>query len=803
MLLFCVTVASAQRVDSVKNPLSQKVSVWLHKHVKEQTYLHFDKPYYATGDTVYFKAYVTSGERHYLSDVSNVLNVELIGIDNKIQQAIKLHLANGLAWGDLTLPDTLAPGNYRIRAYTRWMLNDGNLFEQTIPVGSVHTQTTPEHSTAKTIKASPDLQFFPEGGQLVAGVPVKIAFKAVGANGLGLGVTGSIADNSGRITAEIKSSHLGMGYFSFVPGVGKSYKANVAFADGSKGVVNLPAPLDEGISLAVNNDSLPKADVKILANTTYYQRNKGKDYTLLIYSGGSVTTVPVKLDSAAISLTVLKRHLHTGVATITLFSANNEPLCERLIFVQNFDQLSLNLSADKNSYATREKVSIKLNAKTRADSAALAHFSVSVTDESKVEVGPDNENTILTNLLLTADLKGTVEQPAYYFANNDAERLKALDLVMLTHGYRRFEWQQVLDNQDEPLAYQPEKGLDITGRARNLLGASLVKGNIALINPLSNELFTTTADDKGNFAFKGLQFWDSTRFVLQASNTKGKNSTQLTYHGDTPAPVTIVTQPTTENGNAVVPAAYLANNEKQQEQLSMLGLGKGTLLKEVKVKAKKRQDNYVTQSLAGAGNADQVIHSKDIGYGPFLSLSLLGKLRGIGFANPDQPEGGIPMNLGGRMLVVVDGAYLTPSPGNPAGINSIPASNVETIEVLRFGSAAIYGMAGANGVMIITTKRGGANKPEDIISKGILPITVIGYHKIRQFYSPKYEGSVTYNHPDLRSTIYWQPELTTDKQGNASFDFYNADGKGSYRIVIEGVDENGHLGRTVYHYSVL
>jgi len=794
LFIYCLSVYG-------QSPVVLKLKNYTSNHASEKAYLHFDKPYYATGDTIYFKAYVTLGEKHQLSDLSGVLHIDLINPGNKIEQGIKLPLANGVAWGDFVLTDTLAPGNYHIRAYTRWMLNDGNLFEQNIPIGSVHTKNIPENSTAKALIGKPDLQFFPESGQLIAGLPAKVAFKAIGINGLGVGAKGSVTDNSGKVICQLESSHWGMGSFNFIPENGKFYKASIIFADGSKNNIDLPAPVRKGITLSVNNDSVPKAGVKILSNTAYYAENKGKDYTLLIYSGGSATTVPIKLDSSVISLDILKRHLHTGIATITLFSPANEPVCERLIFVQNYDKLNLNLSANKDSYATREKVSIKLNAKTRADSASLGHFSISVIDESKVDINEDKENTILSDLLLTSDLKGTVEQPNYYFANITDQKLKELDLVMLTHGYRRFEWEQVLNNKDQSLAYQPEKSLEITGQAKNLLGASLPKANVSLLPTQSKQLFSTKADDKGYFAFHDMTFWDSTRFVLQATNAKGKKYTKLVYNSDKPVSFTQVIQQTNENVNTVIPPAYLANNERQQEELNKVGFGKGRILKEVKIKGFKPDDQYETQSFAGAGHADQVLHSKDIGYGSSLAVTLTGKLHGVGFTNvgnPGRPQ--MPFlrgPLGGAMLVIVDGAEL---PGSDVSI--LNPNDVETVEVLKYANAAIYGIQGGNGVLIITTKRGAGTTAKDIASTGILPITAQGYQKVREFYSPKYESGITYNHPDLRSTIYWKPELVTDKYGNASFDFYNADGIGAYRVVIEGIDEKGNIGRQVYRYKV-
>ncbi|HUZ59314.1 MAG TPA: TonB-dependent receptor plug domain-containing protein, partial [Hanamia sp.] len=163
-------------------------------------------------------------------------------------------------------------------------------------------------------------------------------------------------------------------------------------------------------------------------------------------------------------------------------------------------------------------------------------------------------------------------------------------------------------------------------------------------------------------------------------------------------------------------------------------------------------------------------------------------------------------NMARPMIVVIDGIEMNrmSSSGQPLPVNvdEIPSSQVETIEVLRSGSAGIYGLGSGNGVLIITTKEGGED-PEDIVSVGILPIAPMGFYKAREFYSPKYDHTnENSNQPDLRSTIYWNPEIKTGKDGNASFDYYNADGTGTYKVTIEGIDDNGNIGRLVYRYKV-
>lgn len=750
-------------------------------HLIEKTYLHFDKPYYAAGDTMYFKAYVTAGEQHALSGISGILHVDLIGATGKIERSIKLQLNGGTGWGDFALADSLPPGNYRVRAYTRWMRNEGNYFEKVIAMASVHTEKVFEHAV-KNAKAEtrPDIQFMPEGGSLVYGIASKIAFKALGTNGLGIGVKGIVMDNMNQEVCTFESSHLGMGYFNLKPEQGKSYRARLTYASGGRDMIDLPLPVSSGITLSVNNDSLPKASVTLRANKSYFNLNKGKDYTLLIYSGGLATTVALKLDSARIGLEILKRRMHTGVATLTLFSSTNEPIAERLLFIQNYDQLNLNISADKADYAVRGKVNIQLSARNRADSAVVGHFSVAVTDESKVPSNEHSETTILSSLLLTADLTGTIEQPNYYFTDNKPEKLKELDLVMLTHGYRHFTWKQVFENYNQPVAWQPERSLQISGTARSLFGKPLPNAAVALISFEPRSLSNTTTNDKGQFQFDNLLFSDTINFVLQATTAKGGRYTKLTYRKDEPLTSAIPDFLPHTGIDTIIPLGYLENNDKQQEQLNKSNLGNGRILNEVKIEARK-SDDFIANPRYGFH--DRLITGNQIGYGGMLSTKLLFLIHRPGY-------------LTKAPLIVIDGVEMPLD----FDINMINTGSIKSLEVFFNVMGKDMNGRGYQSVYAFTTNY--SSQATDIASTGTLPIKVAGYYKAREFYSPKYEQNAKSNRYDLRSTIYWQPELTTDKAGNATFHYYNADGKGTYRVVVEGIDEKGNLGRQVYRYKV-
>ena len=442
-----------------------------------------------------------------------------------------------------------------------------------------------------------------------------------------------------------------------------------------------------------------------------------------------------------------------------------------------------------------------MNAKDPTDSSVRGHFSVSVTDENKAPADENNEHTILSNLLLTSELKGYVEQPNYYFKDTGENGRDNLDALMLTQGYRLFEWKQVMDTNYAPLAYQPEKALNISGKVTNLLGKPLDNATVSLIPFNGSTILTSVSDKDGIFHFLNIAFTDTTHIALSAVNSKGKNSSIITYFNDkTGSAVSKATHQVLPVVSDSIMSVYLKNAEDFREANIKYDNGTAVVLKEVKIKGKNQADQYRTQSLATAGNADQVMHAEEIErIGGQLSTSLNGRLRGIIFNN------GFPFLAGalqtGPMVVVIDGAEV----GNgkvPFNINNIPVSMVKTIEVLKNASASIYGMEGGNGVLLITTKKGD-EMAENIASVGVLSIAPIGFYQARKFYSPKYDyTNINAERPDLRSTIYWNPEIKTGKDGNASFDYFNADGTGTYKIIIEGIDNNGNIGRLVYRYKV-
>lgn len=654
----------------------------------------------------------------------------------------------------------------------------------------------------KKATGAKDVQFFPEGGELINGIRSRVAFKAINVDGLGVDIKGNVVDNTGAEVAVFQSKHLGMGVFPLVPEDGKSYKANVTFADGSKATYNMQRSLPSGINLAVYNTDPQNVTIKISSNPAYFEANKNKTYYLVAQMGGVVYfAAQTTLQTAAYSAAIPKSKFPSGLVQFTLFSKYGSPISERLTFVQRNDALSITMGTDKKIYNVRQNVKVTVGAKNIL-TPTQGNFSVSVVDETKTPYDENNETTILSNMLLTSDLKGYVEKPNYYFMAKNTEAAADLDILTLTQGYRRISYSNILNNKVPPLYLLPEQqGIEITGMLRNNTGLPIGKGNLRLSIPGKQTLETIT-DMSGNFKFDKLSFRDSLQLTLNARGNGGRNL-MITVNGETVQP---------PNPNAYAPDAvtnidssfqtYLANSKKRYDNLRIL---KEVVITATVTNRHPHQDYPALSALPM--EADQSIGKERIA----SCASLLSCLPSIAL--------GITANEGQLYLtrfyntaqkapiqIFVDG-----KPVDANYLNGIGGKDVEAIEVFnKDGLSGINNLYGTMGVMSITRKKVASTKISFSQLQDMLPppniVTFMpfGFANTREFYSPKYlvAKPMTSNN-DLRTTVYWNPKVVTDKvTGLATFDFYNADGRGTYKATIEGIDADGNIGRQVIRYTV-
>jgi hypothetical protein len=380
---------------------------------------------------------------------------------------------------------------------------------------------------------------------------------------------------------------------------------------------------------------------------------------------------------------------------------------------------------------------------------------------------------------------------------------------MLTQGYRRFEWKQILNDQNTLVAYQPQTMLELSGSLKTPSGKPIANGKINLAATREGLFVDTVSDSNGNFKFKGLDLPDTAKMLLNARTAKNeKNVTIIVKNSDyAPALASIKTE------NVILlpdEQALMAKNYSTYGQIVKNdSLKNARLLKEVKIQAKridKGPDLSSSANLNGPGNADQVIMGGELNCG-VLSDCLIGKIHNATLENGkfytfrSQNDINYP---GGKavkpaMILIVDGAIMDGSE-----IDGINTEDVYSIEVLESNTyLAIYGSNAPGGALVITLKRGGESTHDDKSTSGLIILPFNGFYKVKEFYSPKYADPKKETEvDDLRNTIYWNPDVITDKDGKASFEYFNDDTRGTYRVVIEGIDESGNLGRAVYRYKV-
>jgi TonB-dependent SusC/RagA subfamily outer membrane receptor len=816
---------NAAPVDSVLfNLINNKIEAYSATHKIEKAYLHFDKPYYAAGDTIYFKGYVTNA-RHQPSDINRILTIEVIKPSGDILATLKLQLTDGMSAGDFAIPDSLNGGTYRIRAYTNIMQSAGEefLFDQNLRIVNasdkpasnkvLHNKSNKGDVSATQTKASGkiDVQFFPEGGNLVDGVSSKIAFKAIAPNGLGIGIHGVITDESGNKVAAFNSQHLGMGVITFKPVANKKYTSNITY-NGGMAAFDLPKAVDAGYALAMDNSDPDYLKVNINSG----QQNHENVATLVGQCRGTVCFYTTgKLVNHSFSTMISKDVLPEGIVQFTLFSSNGEPMNERLVFVRHRGEFSLKLSTDKSVYHARDKVRANLLV-TDNNAPASGSFSVAVTNLDQVPVNENNESSILSNLLLTSDIKGYVEQPGYYFNDKNEKAASDLDVLMQTQGYRRFAWRQILNDKSVPESYQPEKLSIVSGTINTAGGKPIPHARISMTS-ISKGFFNldTIADEHGKFTFEHFPIIDSMRYIIQASDKEARKKSfiAIDQHKYQKINEPTIASDSAAKENAQMLAFTNFSNTFHQQQIKQ-GIGShGIALKGITVKA-KAEKKYLknSENLNGPGNANDVVTADQLPpAAPTFKDAIIGHLHGIQYVNGNFYYGMFPslvildgIEIHGNLNIVMGNFKFTSGPSHADIMNSIPISQIASVEIITDASlAAIYGVRGAGGVIIVTTKRWNDVKPDGSVRTNFAYFSPVDFYKARTFYSPKYDSPKTNaQFPDLRTTIYWNPFVNTDETGKARFEFFNADTKGTYRVVIEGMDNEGHLGREAYNYKV-
>lgn len=827
---------------------------------KEKLYLHLDKPFYGAGEKIWFKGYLVNATTHQDNSQSNFIITELINRSDSIVERKKIRRDSLGFHNAFTLPATLPAGDYYLRGYSNWMLNEdpdfffsrnikiGNSIDNTIVSSIEYQQEDDTHYTAKikftsnvqavfentTIKylylengkiknkgkkktdengwisislpdlKSPaarrievefddpqyiykrtfhlpvftndfDVKFFPEGGALLSIPHQNVAFKAQGADGFSKEVEGFLFNSKGDTLTNFRSEHNGMGIFTMNPVDNETYYVTARTNDSITKRFDLPAIEPKGISIAMSHY---KQEIRYEIQKTEATEWPQKLFLLAHTRGKLAILQPINPKR---TFGKMNDSLFTeGITHFMLIDEQGNALSERLIFVPDHKPNQWQITADQPTYGKREKVSLQIAAKDNEGNPVEGTFSVSITDRKSIQ--PDSlADNILSNLLLTSDLKGYVEDPAYYFLNQDARTLRSIDYLMMTHGWRRHKMENVLRTPSLNFTNYIEKGQTISGRIMGFFGANVKKGPICVLAPKYNIIATTETDEKGQFIVN-TSFRDSTTFLVQARTKKGFAGVDILM--DPPQYPVATHKAPYLNGAATFMEDYLMNT---RDQYYMEGGMRVYNLKEVTVTAKRERPSSKSIYTGGI-NTYTVEEDRLQGYGQ-TAFDAASRLPSVTITNGSEIH--IRNNSEPAIIVIDDIVYEDASDI----LKDIQVSDMSSISLLRGADAVILGPRASGGAVVITLK-----DPRNLPARpaqGIITYTPLGYSESVEFYHPTYETPEKKNaqRSDFRSTVYWNPELRLDAEGKATIEYYTPDSTAPEDIIIEGVDKNGKVCR--------
>lgn len=794
LLACCLNYSSkAQKIDSVLTNLYEKSSF-------EKVYIQFDNNRYASGQNIWYKAYLTSGSEPSL--VSKNLYIDWYDDQGKLVNSTVNPIIEGYASGNFTIPEQLKTSSIQATAYTKWMRNfdSSYFFQRRFPIlNSNSKQGIYTNKPQETI-----VQFLPESGNILLNKQNTIAFKAVNQLGLPTSIYGSIKNQKGDTITSFKTIHDGMGKFSFAPISNEQYIAEWTDIVGSKHQTALPRIFEEGVNLMVESG---KTNRTIYVQRTATVPESMKKISVIAQMNGVILFKAnanlTNKESVSSSLPI--SNFESGILQITVFDANNLPLCERLVFVKNDDyQLHTALHIDTINTNKRGKNVLELELKD----TTLTSLSVAITDADLNET-PDI--TIASQLLLKGDLTGNIFKPAYYFSSNEDSVNNHLDLVMLTNGWRRFSWKKILNNQLASFPYAKDSTyLTLTGQVDRITDTKISKAglmNLIFVNRDSSKaMLFLPIQNNGNFSEKEFVFYDTAKVLYKLNGMRLPSKTKVLITNDffrIDAKQIIPMIPAYEDTVGLGKYKWLA-----LEQIKVDSLKKLANLKEVTVYASKQSriraldKKYASGMFTGDAQFVYDLtgedHINNISVMDFLN----GKVGGLQFRSnaysfpvttrqtfntPRMPGAnlmGNHENLTGSYPSFYLNEFLT------------PAENIENINVADLAYIKIFtnGFFGGNSsrTVAIYTRKGSDIKYN---GRGMDYTMVSGYSPIREFYSPSYaETEQEYTTPDLRATILWNPWINLDKNNQkAKISFYNNDVARRFRVIIEGMDNEGKL----------
>ncbi len=801
VVFFLNNTVFSQQVDSL-------LGIYAAQYQQEKIHIHFDKSAYNKGETIWFKAYLMAGNE--LSAYSKNVYVDWYNSNGRLLKHTVSPVFESSAKGQFEIPVNYAGQGVYVKAYTQWMLN----FDSTFLYSKEIVVNQPPVTGSVPMKYITSVQFFPEGGDLVNGLNSKVAFKATNQFGRPVRVSGAIKNSRNELIDSFATQHDGMGNFSIEPELKEIYTVYWTDEYGHQDIAGLPLIKNNGAVMQVQ--SLPGKTIIGIKRSETGPSNLKLLYLVAHMNQEIVYQSKFNLNISKTGVAEIPtEQLSTGVLQVTLFNADWQPVAERVVFVNNHHYLfDTKVNALVSGTGKRNKNVIEIE----VPDSISSNLSVAVTDEGLYN---DGSNNIVSQFLLCDDIKGQVYEPYYYFSGNTDSIRQHLDLVMMTHGWRKFKWDEIAQGKTPTINYPRDSNYmqikgSLTGRA---FSRSKDKEFITLIlqgKDSSKQFLILPLESDGSFIKEGMVFFDTAKVFYKINKDK-RQIEQNNINLQTnllPSPYLPVVKGSVYPWLFIDTSETVRNRFFAEENKKLIIASDATMLKEVTVytKAKNSTDALNAKYTSGVfggetsysfdiSNDQTALSSLDLFR--YLQSMVAGLSVNYSQSRDMAPAAGATTAspaaaaAGGMPEIVWRGEspvlYLNEIETDADVLMNTPMTEIAYVKVFRppfFGGW----QGGRSGAISVYTRKPG-DKPNNSVD-GMDSKFLTGYSAHREFYSPDYSTSTSDFLPDIRTTLYWNPFVLTDaKTHKVKLEFYNNDISRKLRIVVEGMNAAGKLTR--------
>ena len=775
--LFCflltISWASGYSQSETLSYVQDHFNNYFRQALQEKLFVHTDKSFYIAGELMWFKIYDVDGSFNKPLDLSKVAYIELIGKDQKPVLQAKIALQEGTGSGSFFIPLSVNSGNYKLRAYTNWMKNFSPdfYFEKNIKIiNALKKLGEKPQDTASAYM----IHFFPEGGNLVNGIQSTVAFSVTASDGKGVNFRGMLTDQENNTVANFEPFRFGIGHFTFTPVAGKKYKAIIRIGDNNIIVGEFPDAYDQGYVMHVQDIGNGQLSITVSSNTSPLDQS----VYLFAHTRQSIKIAErLNMSNGKAVFIIDKNKLGEGISNLTIFNSFRQPVCERLVFKRPVD-LSVDVKADQESFQRRKKVTVNIEVEDMGHPVS-ANMSMSVYRVDSLESG-EQEN-ILSYLWLTSDLRGNIESPSYYMSTVGKEVETAIDNLMLTHGWRRFRWEDILQNKLASFEFVPEyEGHIIAGKITEKRSGQPVENILTYLSApgIRYQLGCSLSNKKGQVQFDIKNFYGSNEIVAQMYNQKDSN-----YRLEIMSPFS------EKFSSAPIPSFNIS--ESLQEDLISHSIGTQVQNAYLTESLQKFDMPEMIDSTAFYGTPDKKYFLDD--YTRFTTMEEVMREYIANVSLRKHQDKFYLKVLNDPYRLFFDDDPLVLMDGVPVfdvdRVISMDPLKVKKIEVVN--QKYFLGPLVASGIVSYTTYKGDLEGFQ--LDPNAIVLEYEGLQMQREFYSPVYETDTQINSrmPDFRNLLFWSPDIKTDERGRKQVNFYTSDQQGKYIGVLQGISPDG------------